>query len=337
MKHIIVTDSHSGVKKGGELYHEVNENLFAELSDYALENGITSLIHAGDFFDNRKSITNKTVLSALRIAERINDVFGHIFLITGNHDTIYKDDIEQSLLKMFEKYKNITIVNEPMSCFKIRLLPWLFPQEELKNKDNHDILIGHFDVSGATMNESGSISQGGIKQKYFKNWKMVLSGHFHTPGKYSNIQYLGSPFHTSFNDVAGTRGFYVLDDDTLELEFIEFTNYPHFIRVKDTDDVSNCDIKGNIVELIFTRDHGINDNITIIENFKRANPLTLTPKYVKIEESMSDEDINGDIEIKDTLGILLDYLESCDLPDHINPLVLGKIGESVYKETVDNE
>ncbi len=334
MKHVIVTDTHLGVKQGAVLYHGVTEMLFANIFDYAENNGITSLIHAGDFFDNRKTITNKTILCALRIGANINKVFGHAYFITGNHDTIYKDDIEQSLLKMFDQHQNITIVREPIKTYNMMLVPWIFPDELLENPDNLDVLIGHFDIAGAVMNESGTESKHGLKQSEFKNWKMVLSGHFHTPSVYGNIQYLGSPFHTTFNDVAGTRGFYVLDDESLELEFIEFTDYPHFIRVKDSDDVVTDQIQGNIVELIFTQDHGISENISIIERFKNARPLTLIPKYVKIDESMSEDDIDLEVDVKDHLGILLDYFEQSEQPEHINMMMINKVAEKIYKETV---
>ena len=338
MKYILVTDTHLGVKQGSPLYHSVTDGLFANIYDYAENNGIEFLIHLGDFWDNRKSVSIKTVLQGLYIAGNLNKVFKHSYILTGNHDTIYKDSNDESLLTMFNKFENITIINRPFELDNMLLVPWLFPNELLENEDNNRILLGHFDIAGAVMNESGTESRHGIRQSDFTNWDLVLSGHYHTPGKYGNIQYLGSPFHTSFNDVAGTRGFYILDSEACTTEFIEFTDYPKFVRVKTTDDIASNKIKGNIVELIFTEDYGINKNIEIIENYKKHDPLTLTPKYVNISESMSDEVMaEEDIEIKDHLGILFEYLEQSELPEHMNLDMIKKVAENIYKETVNEK
>jgi DNA repair exonuclease SbcCD nuclease subunit len=338
MKIICVTDTHLGVKQDSPLYHDVTNRLFANIYDYAEHHKIKELIHLGDFWNNRRSVSIKTILQGLYIAENLNKVFDHISLITGNHDTIYKDSNDESLLRMFNKFENISIIQRPTTRGNVIMVPWLFDPEVLLNRENKMVLLGHFDIAGAVMNESGSVSLHGQKQSDFNNFKMVLSGHYHTPGTYGNIRYLGSPFHTSFNDVAGVRGFYVLDDETCELEFIEFDDYPKFVRIHPDSFYSRADLEGNIVELIFTKDLGINGNIAAIQMAKDCDPLTLTPKYVNINTSMSKEDIVADeLEVKDHLGILNEYLDGAKLPDNINTSVLKKVAESIYKETINDK
>lgn len=337
MKYICVTDTHCGIKDGSPLYHDVNERLFAYIFDYAEHNKINQLIHLGDYFHNRKSIPIKSILVALRIADMCDRIFKDTYIITGNHDTIYKDSNDESLLSMFSEYKGITIVNQPFKLGNILMVPWLFPHEILENLVSADILLGHFEINGCVMNEAGTKAENRfLSQGDFNNFKLVLSGHYHTPGVYGNIQYLGSPFHTSFNDVAGKRGFYVLDDETCEVEFIEFDDYPKFVRIKDTDVWTEEIVYGNIVEFIFTQDYGINKNIEIVERVKSCSPLTLRVKYVNINEAMSQEDIaEEDIDIKDHLEILQEYYEYSEQPEHINLKVLKKMAEKIYKETVD--
>jgi hypothetical protein len=244
---------------------------------------------------------------------------------------------------MFRRYREDIVVDRPEMVYgNILLVPWVFNSDILKNEHKADVLMGHFDILGAIMNESGTESKFGIDPADFKNFNMVYSGHYHTPGTFSNnIQYLGSPFHTSFNDVEGVRGFWIYDTDGNTCEFVEFTNYPKFRRIKDTepwDILKPSFIEGNIVELIFTKDHGIEGNIEIVENVKKLNPLTLIAKYVSIDESMSQEDmVDEDIEIKDHLGILQEYFEYSEQPEHINSTMLSKIAEAVYKETVNGK
>ncbi len=341
MKRIIVTDTHLGVKQGSPLYNDVNIKLFTQICEYAEEHYCEGIIHLGDFFDNRKSINIKVILKALQIIEMLTTTFTEVKLLVGNHDTIYKDDIHNTLLSMFERYQDEIIVDRPEKVFgDILLVPWLFNKEILKNDYKCDTLMGHFEMNGVAMNEAGSVMEGSsLSTGDFKNFKKVYSGHFHTPGKYGNIQYLGSPFHTSFSDVDGKRGFYAHDTDTQEMEFIEFDDYPKFRRIKDTDDPKEVAglVPGNIVELIFTEDHGINGNLEIIERVKGWQPLTLAPKYVNINESMSQEDIKEeDIEIKDHLGILQEYFDQSEQPEHIKPLMLAKMAEAIYKETIND-
>jgi len=335
-----VGDTHLGVKNGSPLYHKVTEDLFDQIIEFSKQKSIRSLIHLGDFFDNRKTITIKTILSALHIMNKINDVFDAYFIV-GNHDTINKDSIDESLLSMFRKFENMTIIDRPLKLPNILMVPWLFDTSVLKNTDNSKILLGHFEMNGVMMNESGSVMESAhLNRGDFKNFELVLSGHFHTPSIYGNIRYLGSPFHTSFNDVAGKRGFYVLDDETCELTFIEYDKYPKYIRIKDTDNPEDVagSVPNNIVELIFTKDHGITGNLEIVERVKSWSPLTLIPKYVNINGSMSkDSMIKEDIEIKDHLGILHEYHDQNELPGHINPIMLNKIVESIYKETLDGQ
>jgi DNA repair exonuclease SbcCD nuclease subunit len=316
--------------------------LFDSIYEYAEQNDIKTLMHLGDFWHNRKSIDIKSLLVGLGVADNVNTVFDDTYIITGNHDTIYKDDIKISLLSVFNKHENIHIINEPTSLGNILMLPWLFDSDMLKNDEAvHDILLGHFDISGCNMNSSGfSKKDARYKQSDFSDFKLVLSGHYHTPGVYGNIQYLGSPFHMTFNDVGSTRGFYVLDTNTLELEFIENQRFCKYVRIKDTDDPADVAglVPDSIVEFVFTKDWGIEKNLEIIERVKSWSPHTLIPKYVNIEESMSQEDIaEEDIELKDHLEILLEYYDYSEQPEHIDVKMLKQMAKKIYEETVNGK
>ena len=343
-KYILVTDTHIGVKYGSSLYHNVTKRLFATIFDYATHNKIDKLIHLGDFWDNRKTVSIKTILTGLSVIDNINKVFKETYLIIGNHDTIYKDSIEDTLLTMFLKYENVSVIKEPTYIHNILLLPWMFSPEILENEKKVDICMGHFDINGCVMNEAGSRAENKhLSQSDFKKFKLVLSGHYHTPETYNNIRYLGSPFHTSFNDVAGTRGFYVLDNESCELEFIEFTDYPKYIRVKDTDNPEKIAslVPNNIVELIFTKDYGLNGNIELVERVKNLNPLTLMPKYVMMKEIMSHNDNSEqreqEVEVKDHLGLLQEYYGCSELPEYINVSVLNEITKKIYEEVTNGK
>jgi DNA repair exonuclease SbcCD nuclease subunit len=344
MKSILVADTHLGVRQGIQLYNDINTKLFTQMCEHAEEHNCEGFIHLGDFFDNRESIKIKTILTALSIMEMLDRTFPEIRLIVGNHDTIYKDDVYNSLLRIFERFREDIIVDRPQMMYgNILMVPWLFDTEIFENHHKADILMGHFDIVGCKMNEHGSISEHGYNISDFKNFEQTYSGHYHTPGVYepNTICYLGSPFQTTFNDVGGQRGFYEFNHDTHACKFIEFTDYPKFIRVRDTDQFDEMKpsyIKGNIVELIFTEDHGIEGNIAIVEQVKNMEPMTLNAKYVSIDDSMSQEDIvEEDIEIHDHLDMLREYYNYSEQPEHIDIKMLNKMTETIYKEIIDGK
>jgi hypothetical protein len=70
--------------------------------------------------------------------------------------------------------------------------------------------------------------------------KLIITGHFHyrEHRKYSNsrsILYLGSPHELDFGDRDQSKGFTILDTDTLDLEFIENNITPKHKKIKLSD------------------------------------------------------------------------------------------------------
>ena len=65
MKYLLVADTHLGIKKASERYHNVVYNLFEEIINVCKEINITEVIHLGDFFHERK-VTNTKTLSILK-------------------------------------------------------------------------------------------------------------------------------------------------------------------------------------------------------------------------------------------------------------------------------
>ncbi len=332
MKYILVTDTHLGIKKGNNTYIQSNIKLFDNICEYAHTNKIKHFVHAGDFFDTRKSISVNVIEISLDIIETLEDTFDSITLIIGNHDTYLKNQIKPTSLSIFKEHDKVRIIDEPYVIDNILFLPWLFDKEVLSDI-SAKICIGHFDINGIEMNASGFTP---LHQKYsisdFSAFDMVLSGHYHVSSNNSNIKYLGSPMQFTFNEMDCTTGFYVLDTNTLELDFIEFTDYPKHHIIKDTDDISISDITNNNIKLVFTKDHGIDKNTEIIRDISIHNPNDLKIDYYNLNTGMTDDDIDIDIEIKTKLEILFDFYDKSDLPDGIKCDILYKVTRNLYNE-----
>jgi len=312
MKYIIITDTHIGYKSGSDDYHEIAATLFNRVVSYAKEYNISYMIHGGDFFDSRKSISVKSIPVSYDIMDSLSDAFKKIYLITGNHDTYYKNRLEPTSLDMFKKYTNVNIIKESVKIGDIHLQPWLI--DDFVPMDAK-YCIGHFEINGVPINRSGTEYNKGLSTSLFKNYDKVLSGHFHTKSKTNNIIYLGSPYHMTFND-DGDRGFYVFDDENGDLEFIEFTEYPKFIIFKH-DKINYDIIEGNNIKIIFTEDIG-NTKINNLNNKildKKPNQLFVNFDF---NESFSDDVNDNDIiDIIDIRTVEKKYLDNADIPDYI--------------------
>jgi len=336
MKSIILGDLHLGVKNSSTTYHNVAVQLSNQIVKYATDHSIGTLIQTGDLFDNRKAISHDTIDISHDIITRFNDFFDMTYLIVGNHDTAKKDTMFPHSLVMFKEYDKVCIVDKPTKEGNILMLPWIFDMTDMKDAD---ICIGHFDINGATMNSAGTVSKNhNLNFSDFSKFKMTISGHYHTPKVYThNVRYIGSPYQITHNDAGSVRGFWVLDTDfdSEALEFVEFKDYPHHFSFTDKS-ISNIDIDGHIVRLLFTESHGIDGDKAIIDGLRLRNPYSLTVKYANVSDGMTDEVISESVMVKDKLDILFDFYDKSDLPEGIDLVTLKKVTKLIKQKDDTN-
>ena len=132
-----------------------------------------------------------------------------------------------------------------MPCFNnICFVPWISNTEEkdrfvdfiAKRCGETKTLIGHFDIKGFSMTKQ-YVSDNGFDKNVFKNFEMVLSGHFHIKQYNENIKYVGSPYQLTWGDAGDIRGMHILDTGTNALEFIRNPEemYKRIEITKDTN------------------------------------------------------------------------------------------------------
>ena len=132
MKIAILNDTHAGVRGDmvamadyqGRFYNEV-------FFPYLKENGITHILHLGDYFDRRKYVNFSTLKSNRE--HFIKPMLEHgisMDLIIGNHDTYFKNtnEVNSPDLLLFES-DNINVIQEPevreYDGLNIALVPWI--------------------------------------------------------------------------------------------------------------------------------------------------------------------------------------------------------------------
>ena len=313
MKSILFTDLHLGVHNNSEIWLEKSILLAKTMADYGLKNSIKRIYCLGDFFNDRRSLNTKTIDTALEFLDILKDF--EVYLIIGNHDTYFKNSSDVHSLRMFNTIEHVTVVNERLNVEDITLVSW--GTESTNQKDNK-ILMGHFEINGAKMNNSMVTEHSDLNPKDFSNYDLVLSGHFHTPSKTNNINYIGSCMPFTFNDTESSRGFYEFNSSTLDLKFIEFKDAPKYVIQYSDKPIDKDRITGNIVKLVYVSEISSEESDKLIADIQANNPLILNTEFKNV--SSLGEDIFRDeieVELKDNMQIFNQYIDNIKLPEHI--------------------
>jgi len=328
LKYLLVTDSHLGLGKSSDLYHDVVFNLFNEIKQVCVDRKISEIIHLGDFFHDRKVLNTKTQNVAHQIAELFRAV-ATVHLILGNHDVYYKDRLKPTVAELLDGYPHFNIIDEITKLDDIVLCPWgLIPQ------GHSGYCMGHFELMGFKMNSS-YVCEHGQDPAHLKRdnkFEHIYSGHFHTPSAKNGITYLGSPYQQTFHDINSPRGYYIWEDG--RLEFIEYTYAPQFI-VQIAENIDTKKIKNNIIRLVFNEDKGSVTNQKIIDQVMSFGPVKLQIDFsnVKIEGSEEVRAEQMDASLLDHNEIIVEYVNKTPLPTYVKKKMLLTMIEKLREET----
>lgn len=251
MKVALITDTHAGARNDSEVFADYQDKFYTETFFPTLkERGIKTIFHLGDFFERRKFSNHETLFRIKKcFLEPLveNDIEMH--LLIGNHDVAHKNSNKVNGADLFlTQFKShITFYTEPTSVAfpdrTVHFIPWINSEnyneaKEFIDKSVPSLMLGHFDIAGFKMHQEGNPSDHGLPMDWFRSQELVLSGHFHTQSKISNVHYIGNPFELTWSDFKDPRGFWIIDLETLEMEFIQNPDRMFFkIVYDDTKDV----------------------------------------------------------------------------------------------------
>lgn len=325
MKRLIFADLHLGLNKNNPIWLDLSSVFFGEIIDFCKNNNIKKIYCLGDFFHERKAVGTRAIDRAIDLANIIDKSGIDFYICPGNHDLYSNVSLKPSSLSVFDEYKNIHIAYDPIEIEDDLLVPWNIELTHLSSK----FLFGHFPIKTFTMNNSFVCEDSAYLPEMFKNFEYVFSGHFHTRShkKIENTEfvYVGSPFQHNFNDIYDRRGYYVMDGE--DFEFIEFMDAPKHVKILSTMEPDQKEISGNIVKLVWNKDFGNIENMKLLEKIQNMNPLMLFPDYTCLEnDDASDGSVlpesSKDLKIKTSKEILFDYIETKEIPSHLNKNVL---------------
>ena len=336
----LITDTHFGVRKGSQVFHDYFERFYVDtFFSYLEQHGIRTCIHLGDVFDVRKGIDYWSLDWAKRVFfDELSKRGIDTHLIVGNHDIFYRTSLKLNAVQLnLREYSNLTVYDRPQTAIidgkEIFMVPWICEDnaglftDELEQTGAR-VCMGHLELAGFYANKDYQC-QHGTDPKVFTQFDTVFSGHFHKKSSRSNITYLGNPYQLYWNDLDEVRGFHIYDLDTGELEFIPNpTSMFHkvFYNESKTKLFNPNKFKDSYIKIVVEDKSSPKKLSAFVDKLYKVGIHD-----IKISEQFSLE-VDDDVEVEgeDTLTTLTNYVNAMD--DNIDKESVIQIFKSLYVE-----
>lgn len=334
MKIALINDTHAGLRNSSDEFLDYAEKFYSEIFfPYCKENGITQVIHLGDYLDHRKYVNFK-VLNRTRkmFLEPLVENGMQMTIIPGNHDVYFRNTNALCGLREVLGYftDNVKIIMKPevirIDGLDIAMLPWMTADncdESLKfiSTCAAPILMAHLELAGFEMMKGMPVAAHGMDSSIFKRFEMVLSGHYHTKSSKDNIHYLGTQYEQTWADADDPKYFHVLDTTTRELMPIRNPHsifqrfvYNDSLYEKPMDILSKTKFSRaarNFVKVIVAKKNDAFIFDRYIDELQKQNPIEM-----KIIESMDEfigDAVQDDaISLEDTSKLLNTYVDAVE-------------------------
>lgn len=324
-----IGDQHFGIADGKLAMHKFYDRVYSEwMIPLLMERGIRIAFQFGDIFDKRKGVDSFSASEAKRyFFEPLENAGIQYIGLIGNHDAFFTNTIEVNspdLLLNGDEFQNIQLIQEPKRLFlgtaSIDIVPWIARdnEQQIANfiaESTSDYLFGHFEIEGFAMYK-GVESQHGMKREFFKRYKKVFSGHYHTRSDDGNIMYIGTPCEMTWNDYDDPRGIHIFDSETGELEFIPcpFNLFETIIYDEDKIDFKktpNVDIKDKYVKLYVSKrtDFKKYDKFVTALNQMGAHDIKIIEDFSQFNDVEVKVDAEG---VADTPALLRNYVDETE-------------------------
>jgi|TARA_R110002110_G_scaffold7140_1_gene36243 DNA repair exonuclease SbcCD nuclease subunit len=335
-KAALFSDLHLGIYGNSEKWHEIA----LEWADWIVKDltakKIKDVFFLGDFFHNRSEISVQTMSVATQILNKFS-IF-NIVMIVGNHDAYYKNRSDIHSLGLMQGHENITIVSENLEVDafdkKLLFVPW---NNELP-EGKFDYIFGHFEIQNFKMNNYKVCDHGLTAMEFLTSrTDTVFSGHFHHRNtkkyKEGSINYIGNTFPMDFADVDNIKGYYILDLEDGDLEFVENTVSPKFkkITASKIKTYTEDDFDNNIIKLIVDiemTDKQVEKFQTYIAKFK---PWQFNTEFNTVSKLTDDVE---EIDSIDVLEQFDEYIEQLKFDDDKQKRIDTKIKELYAKNNI---
>ena len=352
MKVAIITDTHTGAGNDSQAMNDYFLRFYEEIFfPYLKAHDIKNVIHLGDTFDRRKYINFNTLHSwQERVFKPLHDMCERVDILIGNHDTYFKNtNSVNSVEELLGSYSKFRIYGGPTEVevggTKVLYLPWICEDNVEKSMKaiedtSAKVCMGHLELIGFEMYAGHINVDKGMRKDCFDKFFMTLSGHFHQKSSVGGIHYLGSPYPMMWGDYGCTRGFHILDTETMDLKFIENPlKIFHKMYYDDTQTTledllekdHETDVKGMYIKLVVQKKENPYWFDQYMEKLQKYNPCDISVIESSFE-NLSEGDSSLD-ETKDTLTILKECVDSLELG--VSKSDLNELLRELYAEALN--
>ena len=178
--------------------------------------------------------------------------------------------------------------------------------------------MGHLEIAGFEMG-AGLMCHDGMDKKLFKNFDIVMSGHFHHKSHNGNIHYLGNPYEITWVDCNDKRGFHIFDTETKDLTkvanpyrmFHKIDYDDEDLTVDQIQDLDTSALENAYVKVIVKN----RTNHYLYDLFMNKLSESGAVDIKSIDDAMNLESVGAEEimdETKDTKEILHQYIDGLD-------------------------
>lgn len=308
---VLFTDTHFGVKNNSMTWLQsqldfIYKQFIPELIELKRThpNDRINLIHLGDVFDSRSTISTYVATKVRETFSELRSVVDEFNIIAGNHDYYSPNTDEVCSIDLLLEGLGINLHTKDsyMTLDGDLYLPWYeYPKVEKYSKVKAKRIFTHADIV--------------MEKKLYD--VPVYSGHLHIPHikEHKGIYNIGSCFSLNFADSNSNRGYYIITNDTIE--FIPNQKSIRFHRLYN-EEIFNTDISSfncnDYIELYISETNMIKEKY--IEKIKlyteKFSHLWIIPK---IEEKSTS--LVTDFEIYNIESIIESVIPE-DLKEYFN-------------------
>lgn len=206
---LLITDTHFGWKDNSITWLKSQLELFdKQIIPYLEQHPDTKVIHLGDVFESRSSISPRHAKEVRERFVKIADIVDEFYIIAGNHDFYSPTSSEYESISLVFRGSNIKyVIDDIVISDDDMMIPWYKYKEVdiqglLKLHPNVKYIYTHADIFG-------------IDKKDIPSNITLFSGHIHTPRSDNNLINIGSCYPLDFNDANQKRFFYVIENNEL--------------------------------------------------------------------------------------------------------------------------
>ncbi len=311
------------------------------LFPYVERENIKHMLHLGDVFDRRKDTNNYSIYEWDRkVFARWADLFETVHIIIGNHDTYFKNTNKVNTPeKLLSHYSPFIFYSHPQEIdfygVPTLILPWICDENEERSKklleeSEAKLVFGHLEVIGSLMFRGIENIDRGFDPSVFSRFERVFSGHFHIKSNQKNIDYLGSPYATTWAEAFDRKGFHIFDTKTRKITFIEnpHTPFVHIDYQNNTLD-SAPDVRNKIVRVLVKEKASQNQFLEYLEALEKQGPAE-----INVSEQQSVSTLDGKIDDNLDIFSLMDiYVDSLNFESSKSDL--KSVLRELYQEAVN--